>query len=255
MQPWGRRCVDVKDSLTWRGHNSNTGGWHPRTRRSLSLTYSAASAVSASACTGPGCAPSPSARPRPSPAPCSPGTGPASPFMPTSAPCPPPGCAPTGCRGPACSAAASPARTRALQGAAPGSRVPVRACGPTWRAWSVSADRTGWWLRTFLASEAGARTGCSLNWRLRATPAGRSWWVLSIPARRTAVPGCGWWRKPLLPTPVARDWKHGSVHQQRRRRACQLSDVVGGRLHPDFAEWMMGFPPGWTEPGECVSRR
>ena len=221
----------------------------------MSLTYSAASADSASDCTGPACGPSRSARPRPSRGGCSPGTGPASPFMATSAPCPPPGCMRTGCRGRTSCAAASHARTSASPGAAQASRAGVRACGPTWRAWSVSADRTGWWLRTFLAFEAGARTGCSLSWRLRATPAGRSWWVLSMPARRTGVPGCGWWRKPLLPTPVARDWKHGSAGQRGRRRACQLNDAVGGRLHPVFAEWMMGFPLKWSEPGECVSRR
>ena len=221
----------------------------------MSLTYSAASAASVLDCTGQGCVRLRSARPRHSPAGCLPGTGPACRSMPTSAPCPPPGCKRTGCRGPTSCAAASPARTSASPGKAPGSRAGVRACGPTWRAWSVSADRTGYWLRTFLAFEAGARTGCFLSWRLRATPAGRSWWVLSMPGRRTGVPGCGWWRKPLLPTPVARDWKHGSLRQQGRRRACQLNDAVGGRLHPEFAEWMMGFPRGWSECAGHVSRR
>ena len=219
------------------------------------MTFSAASAASASACTGPACEPSRSARRCPSRAGCLPGTGPAFPCTTTSASCPPPGCATTGCRGPVCFAAASRARTQASPAAAQASRAPVRACGPTWRAWCASADRTGWWLRTFLAFEAGARTGCSLSWRLRATPAGRSWWVLSMPARRTGGAGFGWWRKPLLPTPVARDWKHGSPGQRNRARACQLNDAVGGRLHPAFAEWMMGFPPGWTECVECASRR
>ena len=68
-----------------------------------------------------------------------------------------------------------------------------------------------------------------------------------MPAHRTGAPACGWWRKPLLPTLVARDWKHGSVRQQERRRACQLNDAVGGRLHPRYAEWVMGFPLGWAE--------
>ena len=68
-----------------------------------------------------------------------------------------------------------------------------------------------------------------------------------MPAPRTAGRACGWWRKPLLPTPVAQDWKCGSPAQQARRRACQLNDAVGGRLNPAYAEWMMGFPPGWTD--------
>ena len=67
-----------------------------------------------------------------------------------------------------------------------------------------------------------------------------------MPARPTAGHGCGWWPKPYMPTPVARDWKGGSVAQRSRSRSCQLNDVVGGRLHPDYAEWLMGYPPGWT---------
>ncbi len=211
------------------------------------MTYSAASAGSASGCIGLECGPARSARPIHSPAPCSPGIGPACPSTTTYASCLPPGCAPMGCHGPDCSAAASRARTSASPARPRGSRASVRACGPTWRAWCVSADRVGWWLRTFLACEAGARTGCCLTWKLRVTPAGRWWWVLSMPAPRIDEAACGWWRKALLPTLVARDWKHGSLRQQGRRRACQLNDAVGGRMHPGYAEWMMGFPDGWTE--------
>ena len=224
------------------------------------MTCSAASAGSASDCIGPGCGPGPSARPIPSRARRSLATGPARRSMTTSAPCRPPGCKQMECRGPGWSAAGSPVKTSASPAAGRGSAVSVRACGPTWRAWCVSADRVGWWLRTFLACEAGARTGCCLIWTLRATPAGRWWWVLSMPALHIGAAGYGWWRKPLLPTPVARDWKHGSLRQQGRRRACQLNDAVGGRLHPDYAEWMMGFPQGWTDsgtphPGRSASER
>ena len=68
-----------------------------------------------------------------------------------------------------------------------------------------------------------------------------------MPARPTGGSGCSWW-----PTPRARDWKNGSVAQATRRRACPLSDAVlagtGRPLQPAFAEWLMGFPPGWTDP-------
>ena len=218
---------------------------HSRLARQSS-TCSAASAVSASICTGPGCKRLPSASPTALRAKYSPGTGPASQPTPISALSMPPGCTPTGCRGPGWCAAASPARTAALPAVVLGLKARARACGPTWRASSPSFDRIGWWLRTSLACEAAARTGSCVTWRLRATPAGRWWWVLSMPAPRTAGRACGWWRKPLLPTPVARDWKWGSAAQRGRRRACQLSDAVGGRLHPEYAEWMMGYPPGWT---------
>ena len=219
------------------------------------MTCSAASAGSALGCIGRGCVPAHSASPIPLPAECWRGIGRVCPSTMTCAPCPLPGYAPMECRGQYCCAAGSPVRTSALPAGAQGSKASVRAYGPTWRAWCVSADRRGWWLRTFLACEAGARTGCYLTWRLRTTPAGRWWWVLSMPALHTGGVGYGWWRKPLLPTVVARDWKGGSVRQQRRRRACQLNDAVGGRLRPRYAEWMMGFPEGWTERAKHASRR
>ena len=162
---------------------------------------------------------------------------------------------PTGCRGRTSSAAASRVRTSASPAGARASRASVGACGPTWRAWCGSADRTGWWLRTFLGCASAARTESCLSWRLRATPAGRWWWVLPMPAPRIGEAASGWWRKPLLPTLVARDWKHGSVGQQKRARACQLNDAVGGRLHPGYAEWLMGFPAGWTVIDGHASRR
>lgn len=49
----------------------------------------------------------------------------------------------------------------------------------------------------------------------------------------------------LLPTPLARDWK-GKTSANRNSRT--LPDSLGGRLHPQFVEWMMGLPDGWTEP-------
>lgn len=45
----------------------------------------------------------------------------------------------------------------------------------------------------------------------------------------------------MLPTPRARDWKGDG-------KDCLPSALgVGGSLHPQFVEWMMGFPPGWTD--------
>ena len=210
------------------------------------MTYSAESAGSVSGCTGLGCARTHSARAIRLPARSSAAIGPVCPCMTIFARCPPCGCTLMAYRGLGCSAAASPAKTSASRVAGRASRVSARGCGPTWRASCVSADRVGWWLRTFLACEAGVRTGCCLTWRLRATPAGRSWWVLSMPALRTGAAACGWWRKPFLPTDVALDRKHVSVTKKKRRRACQLNDAVGGLLHPGYAEWMMGFPQGWT---------
>jgi hypothetical protein len=44
-----------------------------------------------------------------------------------------------------------------------------------------------------------------------------------------------------LPTPRARGWKGDG-------KDCLPSALgTGGSLHPRFVEWMMGFPPGWTD--------
>jgi hypothetical protein len=55
----------------------------------------------------------------------------------------------------------------------------------------------------------------------------------------------------MLPTPAARDWKDGTQPRPHGRHSDSLPVVVnrevGGSLHPQFVEWMMGFPKGWTD--------
>lgn len=48
---------------------------------------------------------------------------------------------------------------------------------------SQSLDLLGLHLRTHLASELSAMTGSHTKWKLSASPAGRSWWVLQMPER------------------------------------------------------------------------
>ncbi len=47
-------------------------------------------------------------------------------------------------------------------------------------------------------------------------------------------------------------WQRAAAGPEAR---CQLNDAVGGRLQPEFAEWLMGFPPGWTGPGHAGPER
>ena len=73
------------------------------------------------------------------------------------------------------------------------------------------------------------------------------------------------------PTPAARDWESGEVSEETlNRNARPLSEIAshfslpapptsthGGkspststrRLNPDFVDWLMGLPPGWTDYG------
>ena len=64
-----------------------------------------------------------------------------------------------------------------------------------------------------------------------------------------------WYQKNVmttLPTPTARDWKHGSSRQLNNPRSPNLNDLMAGTgegslLNPCFVEEMMGYPVGWTD--------
>ena len=51
-------------------------------------------------------------------------------------------------------------------------------------------------------------------------------------------------------TPQARDWRTGSPERWKEARkgirSCNLNDQVGGKLNPDWVEWLMGWPIGWS---------
>ena len=60
--------------------------------------------------------------------------------------------------------------------------------------------------------------------------------------RRISEIGSGLW-----PTPTTRDWKSGKGAQKRDGHAQPLTDVIGGQLNPTWAEWLLGWPIGWTD--------
>jgi len=65
-----------------------------------------------------------------------------------------------------------------------------------------------------------------------------------------AIPGNGY---SSLPTPLASDWRIGAKNTHKKKRLkpngkkCQLRDLVdGGKLNPEWIEWLMGWPIGWS---------
>jgi hypothetical protein len=57
----------------------------------------------------------------------------------------------------------------------------------------------------------------------------------------------------LYPTPTCNDAKNNNPPSQRKengRHSDQLNVVAGGSLNPEWVEWLMGFPVGWTDIGE-----
>lgn len=58
---------------------------------------------------------------------------------------------------------------------------------------------------------------------------------------------CGW-SGEMFATPQARDYRSGSLARWNDpRRSRNLNDQVGGLLNPEWEEWLMGWPIGWTE--------
>ena len=49
------------------------------------------------------------------------------------------------------------------------------------------------------------------------------------------------------PTPTQSDATGGPGHAESSTGAPNLRTKAGGSLNPEFVEWLMGFPLGWTE--------
>lgn len=49
-------------------------------------------------------------------------------------------------------------------------------------------------------------------------------------------------------TPTARDWRSGKASEATMERNSRpLSEQIGGLLNPEWVEWLMGWPIGWTD--------
>ena len=55
--------------------------------------------------------------------------------------------------------------------------------------------------------------------------------------------------REIFATPQARDYRTGQASrwEDKEHRSRNLNDQCGGQLNPYWVEWLMGFPPGWTE--------
>jgi len=64
-------------------------------------------------------------------------------------------------------------------------------------------------------------------------------------------------RGTLLPTPTAHNAKETGAASQMGRNTVQLGDLMGGKLNPQWVEWLMGWPIGHTalKPSETAKSR
>ena len=51
----------------------------------------------------------------------------------------------------------------------------------------------------------------------------------------------------MWPTPTTQDGKNNGGKSQHRRNSKPLNAEVGGALNPQWVEWLMGYPIGWTD--------
>ena len=57
------------------------------------------------------------------------------------------------------------------------------------------------------------------------------------------------WKPPTekFPTPTVQDAANNGGPSQSERNTPPLNAIVGGLLNPDWVEWLMGWPVGWTD--------
>lgn len=94
-------------------------------------------------------------------------------------------------------------------------------------------------LRTALTSALAARTGWSLKWKRQATPCGRSWWVLRMPAPPTDDFGPGWWdfdaiSSTAVPTPLGSDNFAGGKSGRQKMRDLGIMPLVPTPTKQDY---------------------
>jgi hypothetical protein len=51
----------------------------------------------------------------------------------------------------------------------------------------------------------------------------------------------------MWPTPTTQDAKNNGGPSQHKRNTKPLNAEVGGPLNPQWVEWLMGYPEGWTD--------
>jgi hypothetical protein len=179
--------------------------------------------------------------------------------------------------------AAFHAPTFPLQAEAQGLMEKIPQCGITWRGWLAKFDPDSYSWKTAQCSfieesgeslETFPASGMTRNGML---------WELPTLAHRTSATASGLWRTPdtggggtsgilkqgknhrangqpvqirlvdqvnnprLWPTPVARMHKDGGNPSEYKRNEIPLAAQAGGPLNPEWVEWLMGWPLGWTD--------
>ena len=152
--------------------------------------------------------------------------------------------------------------------------------------WFGNPGRFGLFVKTLLGSAAyRSSPGYTATWKRQDTRSGCLRYRLHLPELRTSDTG-----RSLLPTPTATDERRrrtaaadlrrkspgvpvyaamidagiislptpaaSQIHKTHGKMTCGVlgtlyPSLIGKTIHPEFVEWMMGFPRQWTDP-DCT---
>ena len=156
-------------------------------------------------------------------------------------------------------------------------------CGITWRGWLAKFDHDSYSWKTAQCSFIEESGECLETFPVSGMTRDGLLWERMTLERRTKGIERGLWRTPdtggggtsgllkqgqnhrkngqpiqirlvdqvnnprLWPTPVQRMYKDSGSPSEYARNEIPLAAQVGGPLNPDWVEWLMGWPPGWTD--------
>jgi hypothetical protein len=173
--------------------------------------------------------------------------------------------------------AAFPVKTSASPALATVSTAPAQDCGESSSGWFATFDRTTSTWRTAQRSLLGDSELFSETWPKWGSMRNGASYLRPTPVLRTSASESGSWPTPTaslgtkggritprkgregstlieavsarqtFTTPMARDWRSGKASAATAAKNTRpLSEQVGGLLNPDWVEWLMGWPIGWT---------
>jgi hypothetical protein len=137
----------------------------------------------------------------------------------------------------------SRARTLVQPDEEPESKEKEAVCGNTWHESSAKfdLDTLSWKTHQCLFAEDLAPSSVILpRWGMM-----RDGECFQQPPLEPITKGIGFGL--LLPTPTCHNAKEGNYPAEMNRNTPLLATHVGGKIHPEFTEWMMGFPLEWTD--------
>lgn len=139
--------------------------------------------------------------------------------------------------------AAFHARTSAHQGGAQESKGSEAAYGARWSGLLARFDHSARVWKTAQCSLVEDLERFSETWPRWGTMLNGVAYQEEVSVPIMSVIESGSW----LPTPTCHNAKEGAYPAEYARNTPTLATHVGGRIHPNFTEWMMGWPLDWTD--------